>query len=83
MIVNCILVKNQKEIEDYGEIAVFGIQCYDFFDPSEKSILIKDISSDPYLVYYLSQKINLGQASDVHIFDIVENCISNQLKKEI
>lgn len=79
MIVNCVLVKNEKEIEDYGKAVVFGIQCFNLFNPSEKNLLIKDISSDPYIVYNLAQKINLGQASDVHIIDIIENFISNEL----
>lgn len=79
MIVNCILVKSQKEIEDYGKVAVFGIQCYNLLNPSENSLLVQDISVNPYIVYDLADKINLGQASEVHIIDIIENFISNQL----
>lgn len=76
MIVNCILVKSEKVIEDLGEIVSFGLSCYNVLNPSELSLIINDISSDPNFVYELTKKINFGQTSDMHIMDIVYDYIA-------
>jgi len=75
MIVNCMLVKNKKHFEDYGEIEVYGMKCYNKNDLTEVAMVFNDISGSPSFVYDLVEKINICQAYDVHIKDIIEDFI--------
>ena len=76
MIVNCVLTKNIKQIENIDNIIVYGIQCFSNTDFNTEYLKINDISLNPLYVYNLVEKINVGQLCYVHIMDVVYDYIT-------
>lgn len=71
MFMYCELIESKKNIDDIGEIYVYGLKIYEQFLLCEKTTIVEDISSNICNVTKLLKSINKNQVSRIHLYDVI------------
>ena len=77
MFVYCELIESKKNIEDVGEVSVYGLKIYCQLLICEKITFVDDISSNIYYVRNLLKKINRNHVSCIHLYDVIYDYLAS------